>query len=168
MLSMVLNIRSSFTIDGESLISGYEKHIDVLDINHSLSMGMLYDKSSNSRTSGRSDHGDFECVMRLNKAFPKLFEACSKGTNLGDVQLFLLKMTEGKIGEVAKYEMKHTFVSSLQIHPRNSRLDGKTSELPCVTLKLNYQKMGVTYTEYDERGASKGTVACQPMSGLGD
>ena len=173
MLPMILRIKDKLTIDGESLMSGYEGQIDILYVNHGLSMAMLLDKSSNSRTSGRCTHRDFECVMRLNKAYPKLFEACAKGSNLGNVQFSIVKMSEGKICEVANYALTQTFVSSIEILPWDNDSDGAATDLsklgsiPCVRFRLNYQSIAVTYTEYNEKVLSKGTVACTAETGLG-
>ena len=172
MLPMILKIADKMTIHGESLMKGYEGQIDVLYLNHGLDMPMLADKSSNSRTSGRCVHQDFECVMRLNKAYPKLMEACAKGTNLGKVELSVVKMSEGKISEVAKYELTDTYVASLTLVPQDNGPDGapqvsSAESLPSVKCRLNYQSLAVTYTEYDEKGAQKGKVSCPAVTGLG-
>lgn len=169
MLPMALKIEDKVTIKGESLMAGYEGQIDVMYLSHGLQMPMLADKSSNSRTSGRCVHEDFECVMRLNKAFPKLLEVCAKGANLGKVELAIIKMSEGKVGEVVRYELTDTYVSSVAIVPQDKDvLDISVAEsLPTVKYRLNYQSIAVTYTEYDEKGAKKGSVSCSALTGLG-
>lgn len=173
MLPMVLKLSDKVKIEGESLLNGYEKQIDIAYLDHGLFMPMIVDKSSNSRTSGRCRHEDFSCLMRLNKSYPKLIEVCAKGSNLGTAELALVKMSEGKICEVAKYVLTDVYVSKVVLVPKPddgasvaSNESGDTS-LPWFKVDLSYQSIAVTYNEYDSTGASKGAVSCDAITGLG-
>jgi|GEM_PF-6400980 len=172
MLPMVLNFSDQVKVQGESQMKGYEKQIDVAYLEHAISMPMVEDKSSNSRTSGRCKHNDIVCTMRMNKAYPKLVETCAKGLNMGTAQLVMAKMSEGKISEVAKIEMSNVFVSSIELIPGHSELgrkleDSRDNSLPWFTARLSYQSIAVTYNEYDASGSSKGAVSCEALTGLG-
>lgn len=57
-MTMVLKLDDKVKIEGESILKGYEKQIDVAYLDHGMSMPMVGDKSSNSRTSGRCAHKD--------------------------------------------------------------------------------------------------------------
>jgi len=173
MIPMTLKLADKMKIEGESLLKGYEKQIDIERLDHGVSMPMVSDKSSNSRTSGRCKHEDFTCLMRMNKAYPKLVEACAKGTNLGKAEVALVKMSEGKISEVAKYALTDVYVAAVSLIPCpqtdgsvSSSESGDTS-LPWIRFRLNYQSIAVTYNEYDSTGASKGAVSCDAITGLG-
>lgn len=171
MLPMTLKLEDKVKIEGESLLKGYEKQIDIEHLGHRISMPMVSDKSSNSRTSGRCQHEEFACLMRMNKAYPKLVEACAKGTNLGKAELALVKMSEGKISEVAKYALTDVYVADVSLVPEpvanGKGSEGGDTSLPWVRFCLNYQSIAVTYNEYDSTGASKGAVSCDAITGLG-
>lgn len=173
MLPMALKLADKLKIEGESLLKGYEKQIDIESLDHGVSMPMISDKSSNSRTSGRCKHDELTCMMRMNKAYPKLVEACAKGANLGKAELVMVKMSEGKISEVAKYALTDVYIADVRLAPdpapdgRSGNADTGNTSLPWVRFKLNYQSIAVTYNEYDSTGASKGAVSCDAITGLG-
>lgn len=167
MSTMILKLSDKVKIEGESLLKGFEKQIDIDKLEHELSMPMVADKSSNSRTSGRCKHADFVCTIRMNKAYPKLLEACAKGTNLGKAELALVKMNEGKINVVANYALTDVFVSNVHLAPSAEDENGSGNTLPCVKFSLNYQSIAVTYNEFDQTGANKGAVSCDAITGLG-
>lgn len=183
MLPIVLKLADKVKVPGESMLKGYEGQIDVAHIDHGVLMPLIADKSSNSRTSGRCLHQDFVCLMRLNKAYPKLIETCAKGANLGAAEITLVKMSEGKISEVAKYTLKQVYISSVALVEApeqaasryggsNAAVSAATNEsgdtsLPWFKVSLNYQSIAVTYNEYDSSGASKGAVSCPELTGLG-
>ena len=173
-MTMVLKLDDKVKIEGESILKGYEKQIDVTYLDHGMSMPMVGDKSSNSRTSGRCAHKDVRCTMRLNKSYPKLLEACAKGTNMGNTTLVMTKVSEGKVEVVAKIEMSDVFVSAVNLIPAHSD-EGRQlaaasigpNGLPWFSVDLSYQSIAVTYNEYDSTGASKGAVSCEALTGLG-
>jgi len=173
MLPMTLKLTDKVKIEGESQLKGYEKLIDIEYLQKSISMPMVSDKSSNSRTSGRCKHEDFTCDMRMNKAYPKLVEACAKGSNLGKAEICMLKMSEGKISEVVKYVLTDVYISEVSLLDE-SRAEGTVSSsasgdttLPWVRFLLNYQSIAITYNEFDSTGAVKGAVSCDAITGLG-
>lgn len=172
MLPMVLKVADKVKIDGESSLKGFEKQIDVEHLVHEINMPMVSDKSSNSRTSGRCKHGEFVCSVRMNKSYPKLLEACAKGSNLGKVELSMVKINEGAVSVVAKFVLTDVYISEVRLAPEVGVDAGFTAEtgnttLPWVEFALNYQTIAVTYNEFDKTGANKGAVSCDPISGLG-
>jgi type VI secretion system Hcp family effector len=160
-------------IEGECLQPGYEKQIDVASLGHGLSRSMVADKAAHSRAAGRCVHEDFSCLMRMNKAYPKLMEACSKGTTLGKAELVIVKMNEGKTTEVAKYVLTDVYVASLTLSEAAVSVGHGTqdvsneSALPWLRVNLSYQSIAVTYTEYGVDGKSVGVVSCAALAGFG-
>jgi type VI secretion system Hcp family effector len=171
MLPITVKLFDKVKIEGESLVTGYEKQIDLTLLQHAVDMPMLSDKSSNQRTSGRCKHEEFSCVSRMNKAYPKLIEACAKGSNLGTAEIYMLKMSEGKTSVVVKYVLTDVYVSSVAIEPdekeQGANYVDSDSTFPLVRFNLNYQSFSATYNEYDKAGAAKGAVSCDPVTGLG-
>lgn len=82
-MTMVLKLDDKVKIEGESILKGYEKQIDVAYLDHGMSMPMVGDKSSNSRTSGRCAHKDLRCTMRLKDTKLPRFNGSGARTSAG-------------------------------------------------------------------------------------
>ncbi len=168
MFSTVIRIDDTFKVEGESILTGYEGWIDGIGFNHEVVLPMTLDKSSNSRTSGRPQLGDLEVTMLLNKAYPKLLEACSDGKNLGKVKIVCLRVNDGKLMETANYELGGTYISSARIVAGTDAAalrGGEPRDLhPMVRVRLNYASITANYTEFDNDGKKKGSVASKTIT----
>lgn len=165
MFSTVINIADTFKIEGESILNGYENWIDVVGFNHQVVLPMTLDKSSNSRTSGRPNLGDLEVSMLLNKAYPKLLEACCDGKNLGKVKIVNLRVNDGKLKETANYELEGTYIAGVAIVAGTDSVAGDpANDHPLVRVRLNYASITSNYTEFDNDGKQKGSVASKKIT----
>lgn len=174
MLTKILDISDKVKIPGESTVNGFEEGIDLKLQKIDFEMPMINDKSSNNRTSGRAKISNMVVYMRLNKAVPKLAEACVKGSNLGNVKLALVKVSEGKIERVLDYSMTDTYVAGVEVlteaeiaQMTNGDSLNADADLPWVKAELNFQKISLSYNWFDAAGANKGAVAAQDLTGLG-
>ena len=93
-----------------------------------------------------------QCV--IDKASPKLWEACLLGKHIDTVTLSVARQTGGSSGavEFIKYEVKQTLVTSVS----QGGTDGDS--LPYENVHFVGVKHTVTYTETDTKGSKKGQV----------
>lgn len=168
----VLKLDDKVKIEGESTIPGYEKQIDVSFAGLDIQMPMISDKTSNSRTTGRSELGPLVVVTPVNKSFPKFVEACAKGSNLGEIKLCMLRVGEGKVEKLLELTLGDTYVQATHLLPEYDNVSDKANKhgergIPWVKTDFNYQKISVTYYEFQGDGSSKGAVSCEGLTGLG-
>lgn len=169
MFSTVMNISDKYKIEGESVLAGYEKWIDLTSVRHQIDLPMTADKSSNSRTAGRPTLEDFKIDMLLNKAYPKLLEACGDGKNLGTVKITSLRVNEGKLSEIVTFKLENVYVADVSMHggaaaggqaaPRAAHDEGHA----LVSVRLNYDAITATYTETDNTGKSAGSISSKTI-----
>ncbi len=171
MFSTVMKIVDKYTIDGESILAGYENLIDLVSIKHEINLPMTVDKSSNSRTAGRPMLKDFQIDMLLNKAYPKFLEACGDGKNLGKVKITSLRVNEGKLSEIVTFTLDNVYVADVVMHggalsaggaetAQSSNYDVKHS---LVSVRLNYDAITVDYAERDNTGKNKGSISSKTI-----
>ncbi len=151
--AIIMKIADKFAIEGESTIDGHAKEIDLLAVQHSISLPVTFDKSGNSRTRGRSQHGDIAITKYLDKASAKLLEACSKGVDLGKVQIYYARTLEGKTEVFWEMELSDVYVSSV------SNSSAKGGDLPSESVTLNYTAIKWTYSMFNNQGSKDGSVS---------
>lgn len=168
MFAAVLKVEDAYKIEGESILKGCEKAIDVKGFNHDVTLPMTADKSSNSRTAGRPNLNDLVVNTLLGKHYPKFLEACGDGKNLGKVSLAFLRTIDGGLKEIHRYELTDTFVSKVVIHggiDAASTTEASPDDLhPMVSIHLNYASITSNYSEFDNAGKSKGAVSSKNIS----
>jgi type VI secretion system secreted protein Hcp len=73
-------------IPGESADGAHKDEIDVLSYSWGISQTgtMSYGGGGGA---GKANFGDFNFMMRMNKATPKLMNACATGEHIGDAIL---------------------------------------------------------------------------------
>ena len=172
MQSITVKITDKYKIEGESKVEGHENEIDLTGLSVDLAMQLVKDKSSNSRTTGRAEIGEFECTSYINKAFPKLQQACVNGTNLGEVVITNTKIVEGKISPILQYILSDVVVSSVEYDSNNKKRSydqANSDEAPvsAILFKLNAKNFKTTYHHYDSTGENKGSVSSDSLTGLG-
>jgi type VI secretion system secreted protein Hcp len=144
------------TIDGEATAKGYEKWIELLSYTHVLSQhsgGSM--SASGGLSGGRVDHGEFTITHALDKASPKLAQACCTGEHIKDITVDISRAAgEGKGTRFMEYKMSDVIVSS--VSPSGS---SKGSDpLPLEAVKFAYGKIEWTYTEVGNDGKKKGDI----------
>jgi type VI secretion system Hcp family effector len=163
MLPMTLKLDDKVKIKGESIVKDHEKEIDLIGVAHNISMPI---GSTSLRTSGKPNHEPFVCTTELNSSYPKLLEACSKGSNLGKVVVTMFRMIADKPTAIATYELTDVFITNVSIaQERNlSQTDHNQPALPLVRFGLNYQSISVECTASKIDGSADGKVACGPLN----
>lgn len=165
MFSTVMSIGDKYKIEGESILLGYEKWIDLIAVKHGIYLPMTVDKSSNSRTAGRPTLDDFQIDMLLNKAYPKLLEACADGKNLGTVKVTSLRVNEGKLSEIVTFKLENVYVADVVMHGGAKAAQASANEVThaLVSVRLNYDAITVTYSETDNTGKSIGSISSKTI-----
>lgn len=143
-------------IPGESTDDKHKEWIEIL----SYSYGVTQPASASASTAGgasaeRCDHQDFSIVKALDKATPKLFEACCTGQHIKEIKLELCRAGGDKV-KYMEYKLTNVIVSS--VRPSGSAQGGES--LPLEEVTLNYGKIELTYTQQKrEDGSGGGNVS---------
>jgi type VI secretion system secreted protein Hcp len=142
-------------MDGESQDSKHTNWIEVVSFSHSMRQPPSATVSSlGGATTGRVEIDDFHFVKGLDKASPKLYEACAKGTHIPTVTVEMCRAGGDKLCYM-KVEMVDVIVSSVS-PSGNPKGDG---DFPMETVALNPSKYTWTYTQQDRAtGQAKGQV----------
>jgi type VI secretion system secreted protein Hcp len=145
-------------IPGESTDAAHGEWIELLSFSFGGSQPTSGSISSGGgRTSGRVDLGPLTAAKPLDKASPKLFQACCNGTHIPSITLEVCRSDGSKV-LYYKVELEDSTVSDYQMVGA-AKGDGATP-LPVDQISFNYAKITVTYTETDHKtGAPKGDVA---------
>lgn len=139
-------------IPGESID---DKHKDWIEI-HSFSFGVAQKAPGSAGAAGgasaeRADFLDLNIVKALDKASPKIFEACASGKHLRTVTVELCRAG----GDKAKYmECKLTDCIVSAYLPRGSVQGGET--FPLEEVAFNYGKIKLSYTAQKRADGSGG------------
>ena len=130
-------------IDGETKQKGHEKEIEL----ESWSFGETNHgtfSAGGGGGAGKVSMQDFHFVMHINKASPKLFEACATGKHIPKA-----KLTCRKAGETQQEFLKVSFTDLLVSSYQTGGSAG-SSVIPTDQLSLNFAKIEI---EYAEQGA---------------
>lgn len=140
-------------IDGESQDANHDKWIDVLSLDwgaHRPGGGA----TGQSRRRGAAIVEDMVITINYEKASPKLLEKCLKGEVVPKLEIELTATYGGSRATYLKYELRNVMVTSYQINASGNDEAGP----PTVVVGNNFEEIKVTYTEYDDAGASRGNV----------
>lgn len=138
-------------IEGESQDDKHKGEIGV----ESWSWGCMQTGSSASGGgggAGKVSMQDFHFVMEVNKATPKLIEACATGKHIPKAILTCRK-AGGSQEEFLKYTFSDVLISSY--HTAGS---GHSDVIPMEQISFNYSKMEVEYKEQKADGSLGGAV----------
>lgn len=101
---------------------------------------------------GKVNMQDFHFVMPINKASPKLFEACATGKHIPTA-----KLTCCKAGDGAQEFYKVTFTDLLVSSFQTGGSTGSTN-LPTEQISLNFAKIEMEYAEQGSDGKLKASI----------
>ena len=135
-------------IEGESADAKHKGEIDLL----SWSWGETQSGShaaGGGGGAGKVSMQDFHFTMTVNKATPKLIEACAAGTHINNAILTCRK-AGGQQEEYLKYTFTDLIISSYQT--------GGSGITPTEQISFNYAKMEVEYKEQKEGGTLGGAI----------
>ena len=142
-------------IDGESSDDKHKGWIEV----HSFSWGVQHPvsgtaSSTGNLSGGRADFSELSIVKQLDKASPKLMQACASGEHLKTVTLSLNRASGDK-EQFMEYKLTDVLVSSYA-----GSGAGGGSEIPMETIHFHYGKVETKYVQTKvEGGKGAGSVA---------
>jgi len=143
-------------IPGESTDDRYTGWIEVVAYSHELEQEVGGPAStSGGASAGRCDHGPFVVTKLLDKASPKIAEACCKGAHIKLVELSLNRAGGDKL-EYMNYKLHSAMVTSVR-----SRGDtGGKDTMPAEEIQFTYAGIEWTYTQQKRTdGTGGGKVA---------
>ena len=129
-------------VPGESADSKHKAEIDVLSYSWGITQTgtMAYGGGGGA---GKANFGDFHFMMRMNKATPKLMQACANGSHIDEAILTCRKAGD-KQQEYMQYKFYDLLISSYQT--------SASSEEPTESISFNFAKMEMEYKEQDAKG----------------
>ncbi|TJZ64240.1 Hcp family type VI secretion system effector [Chitiniphilus eburneus] len=142
-------------IPGESTDDKHKDWIEIKSFAHKLEQPASATASSvGGATAERVNHSTFDIVHLIDKASPKLYEACCTGKHIKDVTLELCRAG----GDKVKYlEVKLEQVLISKVQPNGSSND---EGFPSEAVSFSYGKIKWTYTQQKrEDGAGGGNVS---------
>ena len=138
-------------IDGESADSKHKGEIDVLSWSFGVSnSGSM--STGGGGGSGKASFNDFNFVMTVNKASPKLKLACASGEHIKKAVLTCRKAGKDQ-QEFLKYTFSDILVSSFQQGGSNSG-----DVIPTDQISLNYAKIETEYKAQKPDGTLDGAI----------
>ncbi len=142
-------------IDGESTDDKHKDWIEVISFSHHITQPTSKTVSSlGGGTSGRVEMGDFTFLKGLDKASPKLYEACCNGKHIKTATIEMCRAGGSKLVYM-KIDLTNVVISS--VSPQGSGQDN--SEFPLESLGLNFGAVKWVYTQQDRStGQAKGQV----------
>ncbi|MBN2328983.1 MAG: type VI secretion system tube protein Hcp [Candidatus Omnitrophica bacterium] len=143
-------------VDGEAKDKNHAGWSDIQSFEHEIQRS-TESTSTGLQTRGSVTLGDITVVKELDKASPKLAEACLKGAVIPVVRIHVTA-SYADAGQVTYfiYELKNVIVTSYSISG-----SGQSEEVPVEDISLNFEEIKVTYTEMDAQGMSKGNIEYQ-------
>jgi len=155
-------------IPGESTEDGHKNWIELVGFNVE---GLQQQAGSSSKggalSSGRSEMKPVTLYKYVDKASPKIFEACMKATHIPTIQLEICRSTGGsKPLTFMKYEVDKAMITGFEQYgndpnqPHNGAV-GTSDDLPMERVQIVGVQHKSTYTETDVAGKKKGDVSAQ-------
>jgi len=138
-------------VDGESHDGKHKGEIDL----ESWSWGCTQSGTSaggGGGGAGKVSMQDFHFVMKVNKATPKLIEACASGKVFGSATLTCRK-AGGQQDSFLIYKFSDVLISSYQTGG-----SGGSGIIPTEQISFNYAKMEVEYKEQKADGTMGGAI----------
>ncbi|MBN2321346.1 MAG: type VI secretion system tube protein Hcp [Acidobacteria bacterium] len=135
-------------IEGESTDSKHTKEIEVL----SWSWGEN-NPASAGQSGGKVSIGDFSFVMKVNKASPKLLEACAMGGHIKDALLTCRRAGADEQQEFLKIKMTDCLVASFQTGGASG------SEFEADSISLAFAKINYDYRPQKKDGTLDGPIS---------
>lgn len=144
-------------IDGIPGESTDDKHTDWIEIK-SFHHGLAQPSSATASTAGgataeRVKHEDFNITHLLDKASPKIYDACCTGKHIKDITIELCRAGGDKV-KYMDIKMEQVVISSVSV------AGGGVTDFPAEVITFNYGKIKWTYTQQKRAdGAGGGNVS---------
>jgi type VI secretion system secreted protein Hcp len=140
-------------IDGESDDDKHARWVDVLNVDwgiHRPDGGA----TGQSRRRGAAIVEDLVLTIEFEKASPKLQEKCLLGAVIPKLEIEQTATYGGARATYLRYELKNVMITSIQVNASGNDEAGP----PAVAVGNNFEKIKVTYTEFDAAGRKKGDI----------
>ena len=140
-------------IDGESTDKQHAKWIELQSYSFGATqaVGGASVSTGGARSGQRVDIQDMSITKALDKASPKIFAACCKGTHIPEITIELCRATENK-EPYMRYTMESAIISSVSV-------GGGGGGLPTESVTFNYGKLTWNYIQtHHQDGSPKGNV----------
>jgi type VI secretion system secreted protein Hcp len=134
-------------IEGESQDAKHAKEVDVLSWSWGQSQAATSGAGGGGGGAGKVSMQDFHFTMSLNKASPKLMQACATGQHVKSATLTARKAGKTQ-AEYLTFKFSDILVSSYQTGGNAS-----SDALPIDQISLNFSKIEVTYKEQKPDGS---------------
>lgn len=142
-------------IDGIGGESPDPKYVDFFELeNWGLDVHMEATQQTGSgMLMGKATLGEFRFTKSVDKATPKLIEACAKGTHITKADLVARKQgrTSGELEEFVRWTFTNLVITSEQIGGM-----GEGGQLPLEHVSFAYEKLEFKYDEKKADGTSAG------------
>ncbi len=143
-------------IPGESTDEKHKEWIEIISYDHHIEQPASSTASSvGGATAERVNHGTFNIVHQLDKATPKLLEACCTGKHIKEVTIEFCRAGGDKV-KYMEIKLEQVLISSLVESGSTTGASG----FPTETVALSYGKIKWTYTQQKrEDGSAGGNVS---------
>jgi type VI secretion system secreted protein Hcp len=143
---------TSAKIDGECLVTGHIKSIEVLSFSHGVAQQITGDQSNTKRTSGKPNHQDFTVTKYMDLASATIIDHCNQAKVIPTAKFTVGQTEAGKVDEVMLITMTNALVSSYSV-------GGGGGGKPQETVTFNYTKIDWAYkaqkSDVSDAGTSK-------------
>jgi len=141
-------------VDGEVQNGSYRGWCNALSFSQGQSLGDGQRPVGTARQRADVVFEDIVVVKELDKASPKLAEAVCQGKVFPKVEIHLTRSYKNT-GLVSYYT--YELINALIVDYRIGG-SGYSEYIPTEEISLSFEEIKVTYTEFDESGATKGNV----------
>lgn len=129
-------------IPGESTDNKHGDWIEVLQFKHRLEQpASVTASSTGGATAERVNHGTFDIIHNLDKASPKIYEACCTGKHIKEVVLELCRSGGDKV-RYMEVKLEQVLVSKVEAMGTNNE-----EGFPAEQISFSYGKIKWTYTQ---------------------
>jgi type VI secretion system secreted protein Hcp len=144
-------------IPGESSDDKHREWIEVISFDHKMEQPASSTASSvGGATAERVNHGTFNFVHQLDKASPKLAEACCTGKHIKDITIELCRSGGGNKVRYLEIKLEQVLISKIE----SAGASIGESGFPNEKIALSYGKIKWTYTQQKrEDGSGGGNVS---------
>lgn len=143
-------------IPGESMDEKHKDWIEIISFSHHVEQPASATASSvGGATAERVNHGTFNIVHQMDKATPKMFEACCTGKHIKEVTIEFCRAGGDKV-KYMEIKLEQVLISSVSESGSSSGESG----FPADAISLSYGKIKWTYTQQKrEDGSAGGNVS---------
>lgn len=143
-------------IPGESTDDKHKDWIEVISYDHHIEQPASSTASSvGGATAERVNHGTFNFLHQLDKATPKLLEACCTGKHIKEVTIEFCRAGGDKV-KYMEIKLEQVLISAVSENGASSAESG----FPAEAVSLSYGKIKWTYTQQKRAdGAGGGNVS---------